>query len=287
MKVGIVGHGSIGKRHAENFRNRGHKVTVYDPQGPKDYKFERELYDDVDAVVIATPSWVHEAGLRAAIERRKHVLIEKPISTSVGHLRELLKIADENNLVVMMGNNLRFHPCVLQAQTWLTTETGSPIWANFICATEGSITNVTDGVTLNTGAHEVDLALQMFGPGEVTDAAPSRLVGRNDVAMNFVIEHNESNVRSSFLLNWETPNRIREFWIACWQHNIGVDLDKRLCSLGGSGRQMPGSYDSDYIDEINAFERRIEGEIVPGATGHDGLATLKILLDVRRKAGLL
>src|SRR6185295_3721230 len=128
MKIGSVGYGSIGQRHANNFRGMGHDVVVFDPHpdvrvahGIRDYKLERDLYDDpsVDAVVIATPSHCHEGPLRACIERGKHVLIEKPISTAIGGLPALLQSADDRGLVVMMGNNLRFHPCVDQAQQWL------------------------------------------------------------------------------------------------------------------------------------------------------------------------
>src|SRR6266404_6691966 len=105
MKVGCVGYGSIGKRHADNAQVLGHEVVVYDPQVRRDVKFERMIYEQCDAIVVATPSPYHEGPLRAAIERGKHVLIEKPISTSIGMLPQLLDIAARKNLVVMMGKD--------------------------------------------------------------------------------------------------------------------------------------------------------------------------------------
>ena len=287
MKIGVVGHGSIGSRHAANARALGHDVKVYDPAitilGGADFKFERDLYDWCDAAVIATPSPFHEGGVRAAVERGKHVLVEKPISIAVGALPAILEAAAEKNLIVMMGNNLRMHPCVQQAKEWLVAgHIGKPLWSSWICATlSAKSPYLSDGVILNTGSHEVDLALHLLGPAKVisANASPS-----DDIA-DFVLEH-DSGARSSFHLDFITPNEIREFWIAGEERNIGVDLPKRLLSLGSTSNHMPGDYDKDYLAEMEAFVDRIEGKITPGASGQDGLATLRVLLDVRKMAGL-
>jgi len=278
MKLGIVGYGSIGKRHAENAAKLGHEVVVYDPASRMDVKFERNIYEDCEAVVVASPTMFHEQALRACVERGKHVLMEKPIAAQVGALPKLLQTADDKGLIVMMGNNLRLHPCVQQVKQWLGAgEIGKPRWASFICAHQTE-KYTSDGVILNTGAHEVDMALYFFGP-----AAECVIANESDTAANFVLLH-DSGVRSSFFLDHATPHRIREFWIAGEKMNIGVDLDGRRMSLGAEAKQAPGSYSDDYLNEIRAFVDRINGVFAPGASGHDGLATLRTLLDIRKKA---
>ena len=285
MKIGVVGYGSIGQRHANNLRGMGHDVRVYDPVLSKsgDFRFERQLYDsDVEAVVIATPTLSHEGPLRAGIERGKHVLIEKPISTGIGTLPALLQAADDKGLVVMMGNNLRFHPAIEQAQAWLMQGLpGKPIWANFICAQEND--KYRDSVVLNWGAHEVDVAMHLFGPASVQCAS----VTEDERIADFVLLH-EGGVRSSFHLDYVTPVEIREAWIACEDHNIGIDLLGRRISLGKWAQAAGGTYDDDYLAEVKTFVERIDGRIAaPGASGHDGLAVLRVLLNVRKRAGLL
>lgn len=290
MKVGVVGYGSIGKRHAENARALGHDVKVYDPAviGGSDFRFERELYDWCDAAVIATPSLFHEGGVRAAVERGKHVLVEKPISIGIGGLPAILESAAEKNLIVMMGNNLRLHPCVQQAKEWIVAgHIGRPLWAHFTCATlTEKPPYISDGVILNTGSHEVDLALYMLGSAKVISANVGMNLGTmtDDIA-DFVLEH-ESGVRSSFHINFVTPNEIREIKIAGDQKNIVANLPGRIIALGKTVIPAPGSYDDDYRNEIAAFIGRINGNITPGANGFDGLATLRVLLDVRKMAGL-
>ena len=275
MKVGIVGYGSIGQRHANNLRGLGHTVIFYDPLVPNEIDRETGIYfSDVAAVVIATPSMFHEGPLRACIERGKHVLIEKPISTSIGMLPQMLDAADEKGLVVMMGNNLRFHPCVLQAQNWLMQGlAGKPIWANFICAQENA--KYQDSVVLNWGAHEVDVAMHLFGPASVQCAS----VTDDERIADFVLLH-ESGVRSSFHLDYVTPVEIREAWIACEDHNIGLDLLGRRISLGKWAQGLNGTYDDDYVTEAKAFVDRIGGKIGAGATGRQGFDVLKVLLEV-------
>jgi predicted dehydrogenase len=281
LKIGVVGQGSIGRRHADNARQFGHDVRVYDPAYPSDFTREAQLYDWCDAAVVATPSQFHEGPLRACVERGKHVLIEKPISVGIGLLPDLLRIADDKSLVVMMGNNLRFHPCVQMAKRWIAEGCiGRPLWAHFTCAQQN--TKYTDSVVLNWGAHEVDIALHLLGPARVLCANVE-----DDKIADFVLKH-DSGARSSFHLDYVTLNEIREFWIAGETDNIGIDLPSRhiTCQRLGSSVGPGGDYDADYLNEMCAFVSRIDGMITPGATGHDGLETLRVLLDVRKKAGL-
>jgi predicted dehydrogenase len=286
MKIGVVGYGSIGQRHAANIRWLGHECIVYDPLlQHNDVKFEREIYDQADAVVIATPSNCHEAGLRACIERGKHVLVEKPISVGLGQLETLLKVADEKKLIVMMGNNLRFHPCVKDIKR---SEISWSLWANFICSTTTDKPGyLSDGVTLCTGSHEVDLALHLLGPAQVLTATG------DEKMMDFVLQH-DSGARSSFHLDFVTGREVRQFWIGYERKCISVDLPARSIQthfIDGdiAAWRYPGSYDDDYVREMRDFTRRIEGlsTLYDGATGRNGLAVLKVLLDVRKMAGLM
>jgi predicted dehydrogenase len=287
MKIGVVGLGSIGRRHLGNVIELGHDARAYDPMAHYDFKYERELYDWCDAAIICTPSAIHTGGLRACVERGKHCLVEKPISMGTGSLEELLKVADEKKLTIMMGNNLRFHSEVQMAKLQLTTgELGKPVWANFICATEFSKTAIRDGVILNSGAHEVDVALHLFGPAVVLtaccDPVPILRPGTANCDVNavlterwadFVLQHS-SGVRSSIHLDLMTEHRVRQFIIAGTEANYRCDFDS------------PDEYALGYVDEMKAFVDRIDGHLVPGATGWEGLECLRVLLDIRRKAGL-
>jgi predicted dehydrogenase len=298
MKIGVVGNGSIGARHAANLEKLGHKPVVFDPAHRMDVRRERDVYEICDAVVVATPTLWHQSGIRACIERGKHVLVEKPIGVNTTGLAELLDVAKSKKLVVMMGNNLRFHHCTIEAEKWLKEKRiGEPIWAQFTCATLSAKTPyLSDGVILNTGAHEVDLAIHLLGPAKVLCATAGTGAYGDDIA-DFVLLH-DSGVRAAFHLDFLSRDEIRCFHIIGPDGILYCDLPSRFLHSRLADPKLPGvvhvnpfqalgSYESDYLDEMSAFLDRIEGKKdVPGATGQDGLDTLRILLDVRKKAGL-
>ena len=281
MKIGIVGYGSIGKRHAENAEKLGHDVIIYDPVLANG--FERQVYDKADAVVIASPSAFHEAGLRACVERGKHALVEKPLGLAIGALPQLLSTAQAKRLVVMMGNNLRFHPCVQKAKEWLNAGSlGHELYAHFVC-TQKSLHPLyrSDGVILNSGAHEVDLATFLLGHAECSYAQA------DDAVADFFLEH-RGGARSCVHLDFINPYPLRNFTIIGDKGTIHCDLIRRLVSRenGDDFVVGPGSWADDYFAEMKAFVDRIEGKETPGADGRDGLDTLSLLLDIRFKAGL-
>lgn len=296
MKVGVVGYGSIGKRHADNLKKLGHQVVVYDP----DYdisgvRFERHIYETCPAVVIATPSPAHWGCIRAAAERGCHMLVEKPIATGdIMGLQASLDLATSKGAVVMMGNNLRFHSCVIKMQKWVP-QIGALRWASFMCATKTEKPLYrSDGVILNTGSHEVDLALHLLGPAKVLTGT-ARVIGkpgRDDIA-DFVLQH-ENGCRSTFHLDFVTEHEIRQFRIAGSEGDIFCELPARFARARFIQKSATlrdafygdGFYADDYVAEMKAFIHRIEGGETIGASGADGLETLKILLDIRKMAGL-
>lgn len=300
MKIGVVGYGSIGKRHAANLQALGYKPVIYDPLR-RDVKFERDVYETCDAVVIATPTKVHWGCIRAAAERGCHMLIEKPMANGdIDGLRASLALATSKYAAVMMANNFRFHPCIQLARDCMGKGgIGKPRWAQFTSGARCVKPDyLSDGVLLITGGHEVDFALHLLGPAKVSSA--SLRIGATspveDIA-DFVLQH-DNGCMSSFHLDFVTDREIREFRIIGSEGDMHCDLLKRSLTVTAEDTQLPGvfhtspsfffgSYDDDYVAEIKAFISRIEGGVWPGATGEDGIATLKILLDVQKMAGLI
>lgn len=73
----------------------------------------------VDGVVIATPTSSHYALAKAALEAGKHVLVEKPITTHGGEAEELVALAQERKLVLMVGHVFIFNLAVQHARAYI------------------------------------------------------------------------------------------------------------------------------------------------------------------------
>ena len=70
------------------------------------------LRENIDAVIIATPVNAHYQLARKALLQSKHVLIEKPITSTSLEALELIDLADKKNLVLMSGHTYEYHPAV-------------------------------------------------------------------------------------------------------------------------------------------------------------------------------
>jgi predicted dehydrogenase len=75
--------------------------------------FRQTYGPETDAVVIATPVRTHFQLAREALMAGKHVLVEKPLTRSSEEARELIRIADQNGVLLMVGHTFEYNPAVL------------------------------------------------------------------------------------------------------------------------------------------------------------------------------
>ena len=128
IKVGVIGVGNMGFHHVRiysqlaenglvelvgvsdiNYERALSVAKVFKTRAFKDY---RELVGLVEAVSIATPTETHKDIALEYINAGKHVLVEKPIASNVREALELVKVAEENHVVLMVGHVERYNPAV-------------------------------------------------------------------------------------------------------------------------------------------------------------------------------
>ncbi len=125
-KVAVIGCGIWGKNVVRNFYNLGALHTVCDLDAENRKNLMRQYPDvniisdsneifnnpEIDAVAVVTPSHTHYKIVKRAIESGKHVYVEKPISTVAAEAQDLADLASKNNMVLMVGHLLMYHPAV-------------------------------------------------------------------------------------------------------------------------------------------------------------------------------
>ena len=89
--------------------------------------------ENIDAVIIATPTSTHYSLAKKAMLNNKHVLVEKPISTSTEQTEELISIAAANNLVLMVDHIFLYNPVIRQLKKYINQDFLGTI--NYIDAT--------------------------------------------------------------------------------------------------------------------------------------------------------
>ena len=123
INVGLIGLGRIGKMHANNISQKLPFInlkSVIDPApdlefiqnlGPvESYINEDEvLYDNnIDAVIIASPTPTHYKLIKKSIKHNKHVFCEKPVSFSKKEIKEIIEISSGCDTLIQIGLNRRF-----------------------------------------------------------------------------------------------------------------------------------------------------------------------------------
>jgi len=135
IRVAVIGAGQWGPNLIRNFHNKQTSEVAWiidcdtarleevhahfpDVQIAKDS--ERALRDpSVHAVVIATPTSTHYALAKEALERGKHVLVEKPLTIEVKQALGLLNVATRQQLILMVGHVFVYHPAIRKVKEYL------------------------------------------------------------------------------------------------------------------------------------------------------------------------
>ena len=142
LRFGLVGYGAWGSHHArviretsgcelravcarsEESRTRAAKET-----GAETVADYRELVSrsDVDVVDIVVPNFLHEAMSVAALESGKHVLLEKPMATSIAACNHIIEAARRSGRLLLIGHEMRFSPLYTRMREILNSgELGAP-----------------------------------------------------------------------------------------------------------------------------------------------------------------
>jgi predicted dehydrogenase len=126
VRVGQAGLGPWGKNLARNFDDLAELAWLCEarpdrlaeaasrfPQARLTESYDEMLGDDaLEAVVVATDVPTHHALAKQALGAGKHVFVEKPPAMGAAEIGELIRIADERDLVLMPGHLLLYHPGV-------------------------------------------------------------------------------------------------------------------------------------------------------------------------------
>ncbi|OGO20822.1 MAG: hypothetical protein A2144_03490 [Chloroflexi bacterium RBG_16_50_9] len=127
VNIGVVGCGYWGPKHIRVCHELAEAklVSVCDldekklsqvrtqyPNLKATTSFKQFIQNGVDAVFIATPVNAHYQLAREALLNDKHVLIEKPMTTTSQEALELIEIAEKRGLVLMVGHTYVYHPAV-------------------------------------------------------------------------------------------------------------------------------------------------------------------------------
>lgn len=170
-----------------------------------------EVLDDpgVGAVIVATPVRDHVWQTRAALRAGRHVLVEKPLATSVQDATELAQLAADHGRVLMVGHTFLFSPKV----SWVAERIHSHGIGRLHYLTSARLNlglhRNDASVIWDLGPHDVAILLHLLGECPVTVQTGARGVVRDVPDVAFMNLRFGSGVICSVAVSWLAPRKVR------------------------------------------------------------------------------
>lgn len=241
MKIGVIGAGYWGRKHVQEYNNLGHQVIVFDLLKENLEWCKKEcnaiavgdyhdiLNDkDIEYVSICTPNSLHFKMGKEALDSKKNVLIEKPLSQNSKLAEDLFHVAKQNNLILLTGHIFRFNNAIKQAKE-LIESGGIGCVYHVRCDWHqmNSTTNYRDeNIVLDIGLHPLDIVYYLFNtvPEKMNCLRWSFTQKFAEIAnLSFELSLSKTNKISVIIdLNWITPIRNRTMTIIGSKKTIEV-----------------------------------------------------------------
>lgn len=297
LKVGVVGLGWMGRVHLRNYTEMQNvecvgavdidqeRLDEVEKQfGVPGFKSIEELLEhDLDAISVCVPTSLHHEVGKKIIERKINLIIEKPLAVTAAEGQELVDLAEENEVALMVGHVERFNPAVQRVKSLMTEEAGPiSIQIERVGPYPPRIQDV--GVVKDLASHDIDLLRFLSGSDfkNVYAVTTSTRGKHEDNAL--ITAEMENGVLCNINTNWVTPYKSRKIRVAAKTKFIEANLitqevreysEFSTYDQSYSVREWPLIFREPVKEELTLFLKALrEGTEVP-ITGRDGLEVLK------------
>ncbi len=312
VRVGVVGAGSLGYHHARLLRdvrgamfrgfyeaNSERAGTVSRELGIRAFPTLDALIADVDAVSIVVPTKAHHAVAMAAITAGKHLLIEKPIATTLDEADEIVTMAEKKGVLVQIGHIERFNRAIRAA----LPHVDHPLFIDSDRLAPFNPRGSDVAVVLDLMIHDIDLLLTLTGAKVQDVSAVGIPVLTPSIDIANARNTFESGAVATITASRVSRDRMRKLRI--FQRNGYLSLDLAagtgewyrlrravaLASLVQSAQPLEAFVARVAIDapegeplrlEFESFVAALNGEAPVAVSGRDGREALAVALRIVR-----
>lgn len=333
ISVGVLGVGHIGTVHLQSARvidgvsvaavadavpeNRELAERLGAPKTYADYE-ELLAAEDVDAVVVALPPFLHAEAAERATEAGCHVFLEKPLARTAAEGREVIKAAEAADVSLGVDHTLRYQPDMVRLKEQFDSgATGHvplcyvsrvnsgpfesppathevPTWQLDPEATGG-------GAVMDLGVHLLDLLVWFFGDMEVRHAELERQLDLDyEDTASVTLKSTETGTVATLncgYFQWEEPPDVNmtvrldgvagtvqsEDYVPNFYLNAGRSaVENVLKRLGGASPDYfePSYYYQAHYAALEDFLTAVREGREPPVSGEDGLRALELVEEV-------
>ncbi len=288
IRVGVVGLGQWGQHHARIYHHlpgvtlagvvdtSPREVSMfsrrYGTAGHRDY---RQLFGQVDAVSVVVPTALHYEIAREFLQRGVHVLVEKPITTTVEQAAELVDLSQRRDVTLLVGHVERFKPAV-QALRDLVTD---PLFVQVRRVRPWNPRRVMDvGVVLDLMIHDLDIILTLMRSPVARVSAIAAAIHGDDEDLAVAHLALKSGCLASFVASRVSPVKAAELEITQPDGFIHLNYLSQQITVRrhGAQRRMVVKDEEPLRAELTHFVECVRGEATPLVPGEHGLRALEV-----------
>ena len=200
------------------------KFTSRYPGVPTTSDFDEVLADPrVHAVSIATPPRTHHKLVKQALEAGKHVLVEKPLATTVADAEELVDLADERGLVLMPGHTFLYSPPVNKIHELISNGSLGDIYFVTSARLNLGLYN-PDGVVCDLAPHDLSILLYWLDQPVTTVTASGCTVFQDGVEETaFLTLGFDDGTTANVQVSWLAPRKVRQMVVVGSKQMVQYD----------------------------------------------------------------
>jgi predicted dehydrogenase len=240
IKVGLIGYGYWGPNLARNLaETRGLELAAIAEERPDRRALAAGRHpaaavcagasalierDDIAAIVIATPLATHHALAAAAIDRGKHVLVEKPLAASRREAEDLAERADAHGVRLMVDHTFVYTGAVRKMRALVDArELGELLYLDSVRVNLG-LFQQDSNVIWDLAAHDLAILDHLIAERPVAVSANgSAVAGYRHENIAYITVHYASGFLGHFHVNWLAPVKIRQILLGGRQRMLVFD----------------------------------------------------------------
>jgi len=314
LKVGVIGAGHLGKIHIKLLKEskKYNLIGFYDNDSSNSKKVSDELsckcFDtfelllaevDVIDIVTPTPSHFHYASI--ALENKKHIFIEKPITGNLKEAKQIISLAKENGVKGQVGHVERFNPAYLHVKDKIN----SPMFIETHRLAQFNPRGTDVPVILDLMIHDIDIVLDMVKSdiksisssgisiiSKSPDIANARIEFVNGCVANLTASRiSLKNMRKIRIFQEEKYISIdffkKDSEVVIMSDFSGEESTNGLILENAEGIKKQITIDKSKIhnsnailEELESLADSIEKDTPPKVTLQDGYKALKVALEI-------
>ena len=265
--VCVIGAGYWGKNHIRTLYELGNLGGIVESNSETLKRFA-EQYPDVkgylslgDALqdgqfsgfTVATPAETHFPLAKQIMEAGKHVLVEKPLTLQEDHAEELVRLSEENNVNIMVGHVLLFHPAIKKIKGLI--DSGKIGKLQYIYSNRLNLGQVRteENVFWSLAPHDISI-FQYF-----TDAFPEAIHASGSTFL-------QKGIHDSTLTQFKYPNGVEGHIFVSWlhpfkEHRLVVIGSEAMITFEDSSEGKPLKLYAKKFDMAKGVPEKIDGPV--------------------------